>query len=219
MSKGERPPAAGLVIAHGGSDDGRHLFRDEAQQLARAGLAVALPATFLPPRGDWSRSELAIRRSVVTHRQALDLLVETAGVDGRRLGFCGHSAGAFWGAILTAVDDRLAAVALAAIGSGTLVRVADQEMRDSGHHLGPAYLDRLSSFDPGRWLSRHRARKLLLQHGRDDQQIPLAEFTALRNQTAQPVTWKLYDCDHGIDADPTATRDRHAFLLDALLRD
>jgi dipeptidyl aminopeptidase/acylaminoacyl peptidase len=39
----ERPPAAGLVIAHGGSDDGRHLFRDEAQQLARAGLAVALP--------------------------------------------------------------------------------------------------------------------------------------------------------------------------------
>jgi dipeptidyl aminopeptidase/acylaminoacyl peptidase len=211
-----RDPVAGMVIAHGGSDDGRHFFRREAEQLAEAGCAVALPATFLPPRGDWSRTELAIRRSVVTHRQALDFLVHTAGADVDRLGFFGHSGGACLGAILTAVDDRIAVAVLAAVGSGTLVRVADAEMKASGRHLGPAYLNRLARYDPSRWLARHRARRLLLQHGRHDREVLLAEFLALRDQAAPPLAWRLYDCGHGVAADPAATRDRHAFLLAAV---
>ena len=40
-----------VVIAHGGSADGRHWFRPEAAELTRAGLTVLLTAVSLPEHG------------------------------------------------------------------------------------------------------------------------------------------------------------------------
>ena len=114
----------GVILARGGTADGRHYFVDEATRLAGVGMTALLPAASLPEHGDQQATADAIRANVLTHRRGLDVL--TVWVEARidRLCYFGHSAGAFHGAILSAVEPRLSGLALASYGAGTLVRLA-----------------------------------------------------------------------------------------------
>jgi hypothetical protein len=127
---GEGSPA--VVIAHGGSADGRRLFLPEAAELARLGCIVLLAATSFPRHGDIGALRTAMRAGVLAQRRGLDVLIRWAECDPNRLGYYGHSGGAFQGAILSAVERRLAGLVLASAGSGTLVRLAEDELRDLG---------------------------------------------------------------------------------------
>jgi pimeloyl-ACP methyl ester carboxylesterase len=195
-------PVCGVVIAHGGSDDGRRFFLDEAASFASRGAAVVLPVMRFPGHGDWAETEASIQRSVRTYRWALDVLTAQGAP---RLGFYGHSGGAFLGILLAVADDRLEALVLAGFGSGTLTRVAAMDP------VSPEYLECLDRYDPRHQLPRRHPTRVLIQHGRQDEQVPIAEGRAMHAAAGGDAVWAEYDGRHTID-DPAAYRDRLAFF-------
>ena len=60
------------------------------------------------------------KQAVIDLRRGLDVLLARPGVDGKRVAYVGHSYGAQWGAILSAIEPRIKAFALVG-GVGTLV--------------------------------------------------------------------------------------------------
>lgn len=196
-------PKGGVVVAHGGSDDGRRYFVDEAAALAERGLLVVLPATKLPEHGDIAVSSAAIERAVATYRHALDVLGEHAA------GFFGHSAGAFLGALLAAADPRPKRMVLGAYGSGTVVRIAGADL--AGADGAPEYLAALERFDPRHHLPGHGER-IFVQHGLRDETVPVAEGRLLYEAAGPGARWAEYDCDHDVVTHLPARMDRLAYL-------
>lgn len=225
-STGQRVPAyvvsaparngCGLIIAHGGTADGRHFFVDEAVALSHLGFTVLLPATTLPRHGNIAASTSAIRASVLVHRRGLDVLTQAWSVDADRLGFYGHSGGACQAAILSAVEPRLSHLVIASIGSGTIVRLARAELDDGDVASAPAYLNFLERFDPVHFVAVKGDRRLLFQHGTQDQTVTRAEAQRLYAAAAPPRQWLGYPCGHATPAHPEAYRDRVRFLSDLL---
>lgn len=197
-----RPPGdvtGGVVIAHGGQDDGRRFFLAEAESFAARGFVVVLPVTRLPDHGDIEASTAAIDRSVRTYRWALDVL--SAHTD--RFGFFGHSAGAFLGTVLATADSRVSRYVLAGYGSGTLTRLAGRQPA--------AYLTALERFDPRHSLARRYPARMLIQHGRHDDQVRRDEALALHAAAGPDAEWAEYDCGHAVDS-PAARADRLSFM-------
>ncbi|OLF05667.1 alpha/beta hydrolase family protein [Actinophytocola xanthii] len=203
------PAVGGVVIAHGGTDDGRRFFVEEARELAAAGLAVLLPAIRLPRHGDIEASGTAVNRALTGCRRGLDLLTEQTGVE--RLCYFGHSGGAALGAQLGAVEPRLEGLVLAGIGAGTVVRHARADLLRDGHPDPEPYLEFLDRLDPRHHVSRYTGR-LFIQYGRRDDAVTMAEALALRAVAGPTTEWAVYDDGHGL-AVPPARRDRARFLL------
>ena len=83
----------GVVLAHGGSDDGRRFFLSEAAALAAHGAAVILPVTRTRLNAGVDVFAADPRDAVLTERAALDVLLEV-GAPAQGQCFLGHSAGA-----------------------------------------------------------------------------------------------------------------------------
>jgi predicted esterase len=198
-----RPNGVGVILAHGGTDDGRHFFVDEATSMAEHGLTALLTAYRLPPHGDQRASADAVRAAVLTQRRGLDLLAARAD----RLCYFGHSGGAQLGAILSAVEPRLVALALASYGSGTLRRVAAASLPQHDP-VADAYVESLHRFEPAPYVAVPGSRRLLFQHGRDDEVVPLAEGLRLFHAAAGPKEWREYPCGHDTSTPPQARADR-----------
>src|SRR5262249_55021788 len=114
---------AGLVFGHWGPGN-RTEFLPEATLYARAG-AISLMIDYpwvrptpwrkpLKQADDPEWDHQAFVQAVIDLRRGIDLLSSRPDVDPKRLAYAGHSYGAQWGAILSAVDDRLKAVVLMA---------------------------------------------------------------------------------------------------------
>lgn len=202
-----QPSGAGVILAHGGTDDGRRYFVDEATCLAGSGMTALLPATAFPQHGDQQATTDAIRAAVLTHRRGLDVLTTWVGAGIDRLCYFGHSGGAFQGAILSAVEPRVTALALASAGSGTLNRLAAAQL-PRGTPATDAYLRFLHRFDPARYVAVPGPRRLLFQHGRDDQTVHRPESLRLFHAAAPPRQWREYPCGHDTATDPQARADR-----------
>jgi hypothetical protein len=203
-----RPNGAAVILAHGGTDDGRHFFVDEAIALAGTGITALLPATAFPPHGDPRLSAEAIHAGVVVHRRGLDVL------SARPLtmfGFFGHSGGAFQGAYLSAVEPRLSALALASVGSGTIPRLAAGEL-PAGVAATEAYLSVLRSYDVTPYVSVPGRRRLLFQHGRDDRVVLRPEAERVFRAAAPPCEWREYACAHDTASHAEARSDRLRFF-------
>ncbi|HET6877774.1 MAG TPA: hypothetical protein VFH38_09620 [Jatrophihabitans sp.] len=202
-----RANGAAVILAHGGTDDGRRIFQPAAVELARAGYTVALPATRMALHRDWALTQNSISRATRVHRQALDLLAGQPLVDPIRLGFYGHSVGALQGAILLREEPRVRAAVLAAFGTGSLRRFAVEDLAPCS-----GYLDELDRYDPGVSLGCPHRAPVLLQFGEHDDSIRRDEAAALSAAAVPPVITRWYDCGHGVDADTAATRDRKTFF-------
>ncbi len=202
----------GVVLAHGGSDDGRRFFVSEAAALAAQGAAVILPVTRIRLDDGVDAFATDVRNAVLTERAALDVLVE-AGAPPGALSFLGHSAGGALGAILSAVEPRLAGIAIFGNGAGSLARsaLALELSRDR------VFAEDLAAvtdwFDLAHFVGVDRRAQLLVQHGRADRTVPMKAGRALFEAAAQPKLWAEYDCDHGLDADPQARKDRAEFVM------
>ena len=113
---------AGVVFGHWGYGT-RTEFLPEAMLYARAGVVSLLVDDLDVRPAPWRRSAPgtepeAVRnnfiQSVVDLRRGIDLLRARSDVDPNRIAYVGHSSGAHWGAILSAVDRRLKTVVLMA---------------------------------------------------------------------------------------------------------
>jgi hypothetical protein len=212
VSGGYPTSGPGIVLAHGGSADGRRLLMGEAAALAGLGFTVLLAATSFPGPDDAAAVAAALTTAVLTQRRGIDVLIEWSGVDPGRLGFFGHSGGAYQGAILSAVEPRLGALVLASAGSGTPLRRAAAQLRESVTRDNGSYLALVQQFDPARYVAIPGHRHLLFQNGRDDHIVAPAEARSLHDAAAPPRQWLEYPCGHDTDTYLPARRDRDAFF-------
>lgn len=196
----------GVVIAHGGFEGGKHLFRDQLLTMASAGFVTLAADTTFPRSGDRAAVEGAVRGRILTHLRSLDVLESSFGV--RSFGFFGHSGGASGGAILTAIEPRLKAVTLAGMGSASAERRAEA----ASHTSAAEYFDAIFSFDAALYVAVAAPRHLLVQHGRHDTAVTLAEARAMFDAAAPPKTWREYDCGHDVATYAAALADRMSFF-------
>lgn len=202
-----RPTGTAVVLAHGGTADGRHFFLSEATDLANRGITALLTAYSLPERhGDQRATGAGIRTAVLTQRRGLDVLTTWADPPLERLCYFGHSNGAFLGCLLSAVEPRLSAFALASFGAGTLQRLAAASMPPGA--ASEAYLEFLGRFDPAPYVAVPGERRLLFQYGRDDPYVRPAEALALFEAAAEPREYREYAADHDAVSPPEARADR-----------
>src|SRR5581483_2459656 len=115
VPKGEGPFAA-VLFGHWGNGT-RAEFIPEAKIYARAGAVSLIPNYPWDRPQPWHKAldhldkpdldrEIEIQ-VVVDLRRGIDLLLARPDVDAKRLAYVGHSYGAQWGSILTAVDKRM----------------------------------------------------------------------------------------------------------------
>ena len=202
----------GVVLAHGGSDDGRRFFVSEAAALAAQGAAVILPVMRIRQDDGVDAFAADVRNAVLTERAALDVLVE-AGAPPGALSFLGHSAGGALGAILSAVEPRLARIVIFGNGAGPLARAALAFGLSRGRGVTEDLAAVTDWFDLAHFVGVDRRGQLLVQHGRADQTVPMEAGRALFEAAAQPKLWAEYDWDHGLGADPQARKDRAEFVM------
>lgn len=109
-------PFAAILFGHWGGGN-RTEFLPEAELYARAGAVSLLidypwtrPAQWRRDVPNLDKPELDVEifsQAVVDLRRGLDLLLARPDVDSKRVAYVGHSFGAQWGAILSAVDRRM----------------------------------------------------------------------------------------------------------------
>jgi dienelactone hydrolase len=113
---------AGIVFGHWGLGT-RTEFLPEAILYAKAGVVSLLVDDLDVRPAPWRRNAPGSEpegvrtnfiQSVVDLRRGIDLLRARSDVDPNRIAYVGHSAGAHWGAILSAVDKRLKTIVLMA---------------------------------------------------------------------------------------------------------
>jgi len=204
----------GVVLAHGGCDDGRRFFMSEAAALAAQGAAVILPVIRIRQDEGVDAFAADIRNAVLIERAVLDVLVE-AGAPPGALSFLGHSGGGALGGILSAVEPRLARIVIFGYGAGPLARSAVAFGLSRGEEVMEDLAAVTDWFDLAHFVGVGRRAQLLVQHGRADQTVPMAAGRTLFDAAAQPKLWAEYDWDHGLDADPQARKDRADFAAGA----
>jgi fermentation-respiration switch protein FrsA (DUF1100 family) len=207
-----RPNGTAVILAHGGTADGRHFFLSDATDLANRGITALLTAYSVPEKhGDRQATGDGIRSAVLAQRRGLDVLTTWVDTPLDRLCYFGHSNGASMGCLLSAAEPRLYGLALASFGTGTLRRLAAASMPE-----GPAsdeYLDFLERFDPAPYVAVPGPRRLLFQYGRDDPAVLPSEAMALFEAAAEPREYREYAADHDAVTPPEARADRLRFYM------
>jgi predicted esterase len=202
----------GVVVAHGGSDDGRRSFVSEATELAALGAAVILPVTRIRLSEGPDVFATDVKNAVLTQRAALDLLVQVGAPPGA-LCILGHSAGGAIAAILSAIEPRLARIAIFGNGAGPVARSTLAHQLAGGCPVTKELAAVTEWFDLGHFVGTERRAHLLVQHGRADRTVPTEAGRALFDAATGPKRWVQYECDHALDADPHAIKDRAEFIM------
>ena len=221
-------PSPAVIFQHGGGDASRRDFLDEAQDLARAGIAsLLIDAPFnRPPLRAWVTFELRDRdafvQNVVDLRRAIDVLAARPELDAERIGLVGFSYGGGLAGILAAIEPRLDAVVVMS-GPGRItdflrrqgaawVAAAPASRRAARRTQLTRYLARMRAVDAVPYVGRATV-PLYFQFGRLDT-LPRSLFAAYlaAAPTGKRVSWY----PHGHELCDCATRDRKAWLRERL---
>ena len=208
----------GIVLMHGMPGTARSMA-PYAQLLAEYGaVVIAIDAPFARRSGQpvrFTTQDRAEQIQLIKDLQrAVDVLRARVNVDDERIAYVGVSYGGAMGALLAGIERRLAAVVLV-VGDGGLV----------SHFTGPedyAFMASLSCatrvdwfrdmapIEPIRFVPRASPTALLLQSGRIDDLVPMADAQALHASVPEPRTITWYEAGHGLNQQ--AVWDRHDWL-------
>jgi dienelactone hydrolase len=222
---------AALLFGHWGGGD-RTEFLGEAGLYARGGVVCLLPdyPWVRPPQ--WRKNVQNMARpeddrrtyaqAAVDLRRGLDILLARKDVDPKRTGYIGHSYGAQYGAILTAVDRRITAAVLVA-GVPDLesiyMRTDDPDIEALRKSLPAgqleAYLAGISTLSAVRYVGRAAPAPLLFQFSNFEPNFPREAMERYFAAASEPKSVIWYDAGHEM-ADPRVFRDRWAFLAGPL---
>ena len=219
-------PHAGLVFGHWGPGD-RTEFLPEAKLYATAGavsLLIDYPWVRLAP---WRKKlkfldapetdHAAFVQAVVDLRRGFDLLAARPDVDAKRLAYVGHSYGAQWGAILSAVDTRLKRAALVGGVPDAESIYRDHDAADLAELRANTPKEKFDAFFKayGRTAAvryvPHAAAPLLFQFANHEQLFDRKAMERYAAAATGAKTVKWYDAGHDLN-DPQALIDRAAWL-------
>jgi dienelactone hydrolase len=216
-------PFAGVVFLHWGQGD-RTEFLAEAMILAHAGAeSLLIDAPFNRPGapvGD-TFTHPEIERNiyiqlVVDTRRGIDLLLGRPEVDGKRIGYVGHSLGATWGGPLAAADKRVRALVLMG-GLPTITDFSGNDFISAMVHKAytqeqiDAYVKVISPINPEHFVGQSAAATIFFQFARHDRYITPKFAREYFEAAGQPKQQKSYFCSHEFN-DPEALMDRDQFL-------
>lgn len=219
LATGKRPA---VLVMHGapGSKEGKQF---EAVALAKRGAVVlAIDAPFA--RGDRrgkleetlhfdERDAADTIQLIVDLRRGVDYLLTRQDVDGARIGFVGISYGAANGGLLAGIENRIKAYALMVADGGLLMHFSGAAAEGlpfkttEQRSRWEAALKSLQSID---FIGQASPAALLLQSGRQDKLVSVANAKALQAAASEPKTVLWYDAGHGLT--PAAHQDRYTWL-------
>jgi cephalosporin-C deacetylase-like acetyl esterase len=224
--KGRYP---GIVFGHWGEGN-RTEFLPEAKLYAQAG-AISLmidypwvrPAPYRVNQGqgfgEAGKDLAAFTQAVVDLRRGIDLLMSRPDVDTSRIAYVGHSYGAQWGAILSAVDKRMkTSVLMAGVPSDSvfwvestdpsLVAYQESATKEAAANYLRTVTMPLAAIS---YVSSAKPLSLLFQFARKDRGFSLSAMNRYYNAASEPKAVKWYDTGHELN-DPQALIDRAEWL-------
>ncbi len=220
-------PFAPIVFGHWGLGT-RTEFLPEAMFYARAGAICLLvdypwvrPAPWRRRVNNYDKPELdreAYTQAVVDLRRGIDLLLTREDADAKRLAYVGHSYGAQWGAILSAVDKRIkAAVLIAGVPelAPILLNSQDPDLVEF-RKQAPAgqiekYIEVNSPLDAIRYVGHAAPTALLFQFANYERYFDKDSMGRYFHAASKPKKLLWYDTGHEVN-DPQALADRYAWL-------
>ena len=229
VAPAEKGTYAGIVFGHWGPGN-RTEFLPEGKLYAQAG-AVSLmidypwvrPAQYQIHGGrgfDEPEKDLAVySQAVVDLRRGIDVLISRPDVDSSRIAYVGHSYGAQWGAILSAVDDRIkATVLMAGVPSDSVFIVESNEpnavaFRESASEETRAKYMRVATVPLAAigYVPYARPTPLFFQFAAKEREISLPAMKRYYDAASEPKSIKWYDTGHELN-DPQALIDRAEWL-------
>ena len=205
---------AGVVFGHWGYGT-RTEFLPEAMLYAKAGVVSLLVDDLGVRPAPWRRNAPgsepeAVRnnfiQSVVDLRRGIDLLLARSDVDPKRIAYVGHSSGAHWGAILSAVDRRLKTVVLMAgvPDEATILMESDDPDYVNFRQTTPKeqldnYFKTVRSLDAINYVSHAAPTPLLFQFARFEQYFNEAAMRRYAQAASEPKLVLWYDTGHGLN--------------------
>jgi thiol-disulfide isomerase/thioredoxin/dienelactone hydrolase len=205
---------AGVLFGHWGYGT-RTEFLPEAMLYARAGVVSLLVDDLGVRPAPWRRNAPgtepeAVRnnfiQSVVDLRRGIDLLRARSDVDPNRLAYVGHSSGAHWGAILSAVDRRLqTAVLMAGVpNEATILMESEDPDYVNFRQTTPKdqldnYFKTVGSLDAINYVPYAAPTPLLFQFARFEQYFNEAAMRGYAEAASQPKLVLRYDTGHGLN--------------------
>lgn len=191
-------------------------FLDDARSLAKKGVASLLIDAPMARPDPWkqvgSMAEPELERdlyiqTVIDLRRAIDFLESERCVDTKRLGFVGQNYGASLGAILAAVDKRIAAYVLIA-GIPNLSQFWQRSTRpiamEARETLTPqqidAYVDATREFAAVNFIGKAAPAALFFQFAKQDNWITKAMAFQFYDAASSPKKIRFYENDSRFEA-------------------
>jgi dienelactone hydrolase len=210
----ERGSFAGVIFGHWGYGT-RTEFLPEAILYARAGVVSLLVDDLGVRPAPWRRNAPgtepeAVRenfiQSVVDLRRGVDVLRARSDVDPKRIAYVGHSSGAHWGAILSAVDRRLKTVVIMAgvPAEATILMESDDPDYVGFRQSTPKeqldnYFRIVSPLDAINYVPHASPTPLLFQFARFEQYFNEAAMRQYATAASEPKLVLWYDTGHGLN--------------------
>jgi len=220
-------PFAAILFGHWGNGT-RAEFIPEAKIYARAGAISLIPDYPWDRPQPWHKSpdhfdhpetdrDIEIQ-AVVDLRRGIDLLLARPDVDAKRLAYVGHSYGAQWGSILSAVDKRMkTSILMAGVAeTADIMLYSDDPGMVDFRKTQPAgqlekYSEVTGDIDAIHFVGHAAPVPLLLQFANYEQYF---DKTSMQNYVAaasDPKKVLYYDTGHDLN-DPQALEDRYDWL-------
>ena len=217
---------AGVVFGHWGYGT-RTEFLPEAILYAQAGVVSLLVDDLNVRPAPWRRSAPgsdpeAVRenfiQSTVDLRRGIDVLLSRSEVDPNRIAYVGHSSGAHWGAILSAVDRRLKTVVLmgGVPSEKTILLESDDPDYVGFRQSTPKeeldnYFKVITPLDAINYVPHSSPTPLLFQFARFEQYFNEAAMQQYARAASEPKLVLWYDTGHALN-DVRSLTDRANWL-------
>ena len=212
----------GIVLMHGLPGNARQMA-GHAQGLAEHGaVVIAIDAPFARRGGPavrYTPDDRAEQIQLIKDLQrAVDVLRARVNVDGARIAYVGVSYGGAMGVLFAGIERRLKAAALVVADGGLVSHFTGPEdfsfMSSLSCETRDSWFQNMTPIEPIRFIPHAPPTALLLQNGRSDNLVPMADAEELHKAVPQPSTIRWYDAGHGLNTQ--ALVDRHAWLHDQI---
>ena len=226
VPKGKGPFAA-ILFGHWGNGT-RAEFIPEAKIYAKAGAVSLIPDYPWDRPQPWHKPlslgekpeqdrDIEIQ-AVIDLRRGIDLLLQRPDVDPKRLAYVGHSYGAQWGSILSAIDKRIKTSVLmcgVAEAGDIWLRTSDPGLVEYIESQPKGTLEEYSrivgEIDAIQFVGHAAPIALLLQFAKYEQYFDKASMERYASAASDPKKVIYYDTGHDLN-DPQALEDRYDWL-------
>jgi dienelactone hydrolase len=204
----------GIVLMHGMPGNARGMA-GLGQLLAQQGaVVIAIDAPFArragPPVQFTAQDRAEQVQLIVDLQRAVDVLRARVNVDDARIAYLGISYGGAMGALFAGVERRLKTAVLVVADGGLVSHFTGPE--DASFMAGlpcetrAAWFRDMAPIEPIRFIAHASPTALLLQSGRLDNLVPVADAQALHAVAPEPRTIFWYEAGHGLDQQAAVDR-------------